>query len=124
MNLIIKNLIILGTILGAAFVSQQPFLRGRDNNYLYVQNLAKNNDNLKNGSLWLKNSLAGVLGQGSGEEVKNKASDVLKNAGSEIEKQKNNIVENSFTASKNFIAEKLLQMLHVNPEDLGSCKAN
>ena len=112
-----KGVIIIFVILALAFLSQQVYFRSVTKSYLYSK------DNTKKGisvgdklTGWFQSNLYSKLSDEAGKEL-DKRETMLKEA---INDQKDSILENSFTATKKFIAEKVLNILGVKPEDL--CK--
>ncbi len=112
----IKNIVIISAVLGVVFLSQQPYFRGISKNYVYSG--VKNGDTyLKKASNWFHNN---IYPRTSGEVVlNNNPIDLVKK---EIDKQKNNIEKNSVDGIKKYVAEKLLNILGIKPEDLIQCK--
>ncbi len=104
----IQNIVIIVAILAAIFLSQQSFLKGNSKNWIYSQNQKSNF--LDKAGNWLNNN---VLSKVSGE-----VGTIKDNATKEITTQKNNLEKSSTNTVKNFIAEKLLQTMGVNPQDL------
>jgi len=123
----IKNIIIIGVILTAAFLSQGGYFKNTSKFFNFPllkkgstysdnsnnSNLAKETDLVKESQNYLKNIYSNV----SGEAVKR--TDMAKNEISNvIGQQKNNIENNSIDAVKKFLAEKVLQTLGITPHDL------
>ncbi len=119
LGLLIKNIVIIGAILGVAFLSQQPFFISKSKNYTYPEGLKNASDFIKNG---ISNISAKISkGASGGATITEAPIDAAKK---EIENQKNNFLQNAFDSSKKFVAKEVLDILHVAPEDLGACKAN
>ncbi len=118
---LIKNSAIIILILVIAFLSQLLFLpniiSGAHSNGVKSEDtyIGKAQD-------WLKKNvydkLSGPAGQVSGEVAKTQ-----EQVQQQITQQKDNLVENSTTAVKKILAEKVLQFLGVTPQELGSCPA-
>jgi hypothetical protein len=114
-GIIAKNIVIIGAILGAAFLSQQPFFKSNSKNYFYSQGLKKDTAISKTGD-WLKSNVFSKISGVGGEVLKN--TPTIESAKKEIETQKNNLLQNSFDSTKKFIAEKALQVLGIKIENL------
>ena len=125
-GIIIKNLVIIGVILGVAVLSQQPYFNSATKHYVYSNGTTGENKYLgainnyfqKAGS-WVRSFAYEKV---SGEVAKREElakEEINKSIGSAQDfGQKNNILEKSFDASKKFIAGKVLNILGVKPEDL------
>ena len=113
--MIIRNLVIITSILSMAFLSQQPWVKGTTQTYVFpvikkVGDLASNSFLGKTGN-WINSKLTGEA-EKRGEIAKQ-----------ELSTQKDNAINNSLDSTKKFIAEKTLQILGVKPEDLNpECK--
>lgn len=122
MRQILTNSFIIIIVLLVAFLSQMmwgavtastPFSNGIKSENAYA---SKAQD-------WLKNNvydkLSGPAGKVSGEVAKTQDSVQQK-----ITDEKNNLIEKSTDAAKKFLAEKILNILGVTPQELGACPAN
>ena len=108
----IKNLVIIGAIVGVAFLSQVPFFATTAKNYVYSPNVGG----------WIHDNIVARVSQAAGGG----ASAVAGGTGlaaAQIETQKNNVLQNSVNGTKKFIAEKILNILGVTPSDLAGCRA-
>lgn len=113
--MVIRNLIIIGSILGIAFLSQQPWLNSTTQTYIYPT--------LKKSGDYVGNSFLGK----TGEWLKSKFTDEAEKRGEvakeELSQQKDNAIKNTFDSTKEFIAQKTLQILGVEAADLNpECK--
>lgn len=108
--MIIRNLIIIGSILGITFLSQQAQINGITHTYLYPM--------IKKSGDYISSSIFGK----AGESISSKFTDETQKRGEEAQKelsvQKDNTINSAVNSTKNFIAEKTLQILGVKPEDL------
>ncbi len=113
--MIVRNLIIIGSILAIAFLSQQPWLDGVTQTYVFPV--------VKKGGDLLSNSFLGKTGNWVSSKLTNEAAKRGEVAKQELSTQKDNAVNNTLDSTKKFIAEKTLQALGVKPEDLApQCK--
>lgn len=128
-GIILRNLAIVGAIVGVVFASQQPWLKTNSKTYTYPQKAATQNPALKGATnaftgAYSKttdglNSLGASVSGGVNQLTPN-----IHSVGQEIETQKNNLVEKSGDATKKFIAQKFLDALGVKAEDLAKCPTN
>ncbi len=127
-GLILKNLVIVGAILGVTWASQQPWMGSNNKNYVYNQAGQNLGTYLKDANSWLQNNVyskvSGVVGGGIDKSTMAVNSTVA-NANTELQNQKKNFLQNASDATREFIAKEVLNVLHVTPTDLGaSCPAN
>lgn len=113
-KLIITNLIIIGSILGTALLSQHSFFSSNANNFEFPL-LKTGSGYFSDFSInktvdWLKSKVYPNISQ----EVK-KREEMVKE---EINQQKDKIAQSSWEATKIYLAEKILQTLRVQPQDL------
>jgi hypothetical protein len=105
-NILIKNIIILGLIIGGGFLSQQPYFQSAGKT-LISPFMKKGDSYVTQAADWAKTSLYPKEG-----------GEVMGAIEQEIENQKNNLQKDTTTAIKNFVAQKALQTLGVKPQDL------
>lgn len=117
-GIIIKNLIIIGAITGVVFASQSSVFRPTAQE-LYASGVKSDNSYVAKADAWLKTNIYPKFGGVSGEVAKTQDSLQEK-----IVEEKNNLVEKSTDATKKIIAEKFLQFLGVEAEELAACPAN
>ena len=126
LKIILKNLVIIGAILGGAFASQQPWFK--TNSYAWANQTQQENQHLKKAADWFKGHVSSKIGngiKGLSANVSGGVSQItpdINSVGEEITQQKNNILQNSLDNSKKFIAEKVLQALGIKQEEF--CPAN
>jgi|SRR3989344_8106278 len=119
----IKNTIAIGVILGAAFASQQPLFASNTKNYAYLQGINKSGEYIKKAGEWASAAIyPGASKEGSGEAEEGNS--LISSVTEEVEKKKNNFLQNSADSTKEFIAQKMLHILGVKLEDLDGCNAN
>lgn len=131
-KIILKNLIIIGVILGGTFASQQPWFK--TNSQVWVNQNPQESQPIKKATNWfndqvsskISNSIKGLGASVSGGVAQNKdnIASVTESVEKGIETQKNILVENSTNTTKKFIAQKILDALGVKAEDLAQCPAN
>ncbi len=119
-GIIIKNIVIIGVILGVVFVSQQPWFLSNNKVFSYSQN-AKNGlgDGVQKAGQWFSNTIyprTSTTASGGEEAEKGSSATVQEN-------QKNNFWKNSIDGTKKVIAQDVLKLLGVSPQELG-CQAN
>jgi len=113
--MVIRNLIIIGGILGITFLSQQPWINGVNQTYFFPV--------IKKAEDSINNSFLGKAGSWISTKFTSEAEKRGEIAKEELSIQKNNAINNFFDSAKKFIAEKTLQTLGVKPEDLtAECK--
>ena len=112
--MIIRNLLIIGSILGIAFLSQQPWLNSTTQTYVFPF--------FEKGQAYASGTFLGKTGDWLQDNVYSKFTNEAEKRGEiakeELSTQKDNAIQNSFDSTKKFIAEKTLQTLGVKPEDL------
>lgn len=124
----IKNTIGIVTVLAVAFLSQQHYFKNKVYNFAfpflkkgesYFSNLplAKKGDQLKDN---LYSQVSG--GVKNGEGVITNAKDVVDQSIDQQKKNVENIQKNSWDNFKKYVAEKTLDALGVDVEDLSQCK--
>jgi len=123
-RLIVKNTIIVGGILGLAFLSQQPFFSSNSKNFAYSNGLtAAISKNVAGAQDWFNDNVSSKIGGAANGGVE-AASDTLDSAKQEIETQKNNLAKNSMDSKKKLIAQNILKLLGVTPEEIAACPAD
>ena len=108
--MIIRNLIVIGSILVLAFLSQQTQLNGITHTYIYPT--------IKKSGDFINQSILGKTGESITSKLTDEAQKRGEVAQQELSAQKDNAVNSAVNSTKNFIAEKTLQILGVKPEDL------
>lgn len=121
-GLLVKNTVIVGAIMGVAFLSQQPWFSSNSKNFVYSQGIKSENQYIKSAAGWIGDSASKLSGSVNGGALQNNPTITSVEKG--IENQKNNFLQNSVDSTKKFIATELLNALGVKPQDLGACKAN
>ena len=121
-KIIIKNLVIIGAITGATFLSQQPLFSSNNEIYGYSNGIKNaTGENVKKTENWFTEN---VYPRSNGGERDNQTPVAsIDTLTASVENTKNNLLENSVDNSKKIIAENFLKLLGVKPEDLW-CKAN
>ncbi len=136
LGIFIKTLLIVGSILGVAVLSQQPFFNAEPNsnskNYVYSEGAKNSNSYVDRASDWVNANVYNKINDsvnklnlgGSGEVVRDNATAALSVTTKEIENQKNNFFQNASKSAREFIAKEILNVLHVAPENLSQCPVN
>mgnify|MGYP001586077017 FL=1 len=125
----IRNLLLIGVVIGVAFLSQMPWLASNSANFAYSQGMKSENSYAAQAGDWIQNNVLGKLGGGVGTQIA-KTQDIIASAAQStaqaVENKKNDLIKTSTDDTKKFIATEFLKALGVTPQDLGatSCPAN
>ncbi len=123
--LLVKNIAIVGAIVGVTYASQQPLFKTNTKNYTYSLGAQNTANPLKNMENWVHDNIyQKVVGSSAGSGGATVKPSPIASAQKEIETQKNNAVKNSVDSTKKYIAKKVLDILGVKAQNLGECKAN
>jgi predicted lipid-binding transport protein (Tim44 family) len=120
LGILIRNGALVLATLGVTYMSQQPmFKNSNQQTQVYSQGIS---GGVKKATSWISDNIP--LKQNGGVATNLVLPDttaVSKYVSNEVEKQKNNLVQNSLDATKRFLAKEVLDILGVKPEDLAKC---
>ena len=120
----ITNGLIMLAILGVVFLSQLSYIKGTSKTFKFPL-LEKTGGFFKNSPLNGANDLFKASTYSNvGNTISQEAAKRGEMAKNEIDTQKNNLEKNSISATKKFLAEKILNLIGVKPEDLQTSQSS